>query len=254
MFFQGKTALITGASSGLGAALAVALAQEGAKVGLIARREDLLGQVAREVAATGGQAAWAVADVADFAQMQKAVAAISAQLGPVELLVANAGVGGATRLEPFAPERERFVFEVNLFGVIHAIGAVLPGMLQRRQGHLVAVSSLAAYKGLPGNSAYSASKAAVNTYMEGLRIQLRGTGVAVTTICPGFIRTPMTAKHKFNMPQLMEARQAARLMLRAIAQKKGVYNFPVLLSLLLRCTQWLPDAVVAWAMRGKVTE
>jgi short-subunit dehydrogenase len=138
---------------------------------------------------------------------------------------------------------------VNLLGVIYSIEAVLPEMLHRGRGHLAAVSSLAAYKGLPGESAYCASKAAVNTYLEGLRIQLRGKGVAVTTICPGFIKTPMTDVNNFKMPWLMQADKAARKIVRALRRRRKVYNFPWQTTLLMKLTRWLPDWVLARGMR-----
>src|SRR4029077_1102634 len=137
------------------------------------------------------------------------------------------------------------MIRVNLFGVIYAIEGVLPEMLKRGTGHLSAVSSLAAYKGYPGESGYCASKAAVNVYMEGLRIQLRKRGIAVTTICPGFVRTPMTDVNPFPMPWLMEADRAAGLMVRAIRRKKKVYNFPWQTTLLMKITRWMPDWLVA---------
>ena len=107
---------------------------------------------------------------------------------------------------------------INLLGVVYTLSAALPDMLARKKGHLVAISSLAGYRGLPGESAYCASKAAVNAYMDGLRIHLRGTGVRATTVCPGFVKTPMTAKtDPAHMPQLMDAATAARRIIRAIA-------------------------------------
>src|SRR3954469_14231703 len=118
-------------------------------------------------------------------------------------------------------------------------------MLRRGTGHLCAVSSVAAYKGLPGESAYCASKAAVNTYMEGLRIQLRTRGIAVTTICPGFIDTPMTQVNTFKMPWLMTAEKAARKMARALERRRKVYNFPWQMAILMKVTAWMPDWLVA---------
>src|SRR5262249_60013547 len=112
---------------------------------------------------------------------------------------ANAGVGAPTVLEPLNSGQIEQMFRVNLLGVVYAVEAVLPEMLQRGRGHLAAVSSLAAYKGLPGEAAYCASKAGVNTYMEGLRIQLRDRGIAVSTLCPGFVTTPMTAAHDLQL-------------------------------------------------------
>lgn len=139
-------------------------------------------------------------------------------------------------------------FRINLMGVIYTVSAALPEMLARKDGHLVAVSSLAAYRGLPSESAYCASKAAVNVYMDGLRMHLRGTGVRVTTICPGFIKTPMTATNKFHMPQLMEADYAARKMIGAIKAGRKVYNFPWRLHMLIKMSRWLPDGAMNWVM------
>ena len=192
----------------------------------------------------------AAADISDREATLRAVAELEASLGPCDLMVANAGVGTPTLLEPInTPQVERMV-RVNLLGVIYSIEAVLPGMLKRGRGHLVAVSSLGAYKGLPGESGYCATKIAVNTYMEGLRIQLRSRGIAVTTICPGFVKTPMTDVNKFPMPWLMDADRAATLMARAIRRRKKVYNFPWQTTLLVKLTRWLPDWLLARAMRS----
>src|SRR4051794_35835375 len=177
MAFTDQVAVVTGASSGIGRALAKELAAQGCKVGLVARRRDQLDTLAAEIRSAGHTAATAAADVADRAQTLAAVAALRKQLGPVDLMVANAGVGAPTLLEPFNVADVEKMFRVNVLGVVYAIEAVLPEMLARRRGHLAAVSSLGAYKGMPGESAYCASKAAVNTFMEGLRIQLRDRGV-----------------------------------------------------------------------------
>jgi short-subunit dehydrogenase len=167
----------------------------------------------------------------------------------VDLLVANAGVGAPTVLRPQmnVPDVEK-MFRVNVLGVIYSLEAVLPGMLERRRGHVAAVSSMAGYKGLPGEGGYTSSKAAVNNFMESLRIQLRGTGVAVTTICPGFVTTPMTEVNQFKMPWLLQADDAARRIVRALARCKKVYNFPWQMSLLMKLTQWLPDWLIARSM------
>jgi short-subunit dehydrogenase len=170
-------------------------------------------------------------------------------MGPIDLLVANAGVGFPTLLDPVNLVDVETMFQVNVLGVVYSIAAVLPEMLRRSKGHLAAVSSLAGYKGLPGESGYCASKAAVNVYMEGLRIQLRRRGIAVTTLCPGFVRTPMTAPNKFHMPFLLEAEDAARRIVRALESRAKVYNFPGQLSLVIKLTRWLPDWLVARSMK-----
>jgi short-subunit dehydrogenase len=250
MSFANQVAVITGASSGIGWALARVLAAQGCKVGLVARRRDLLEALTREIKQAGGTADHVPADVAERQQTVEAISALGARLGPVDLLIANAGVGTPTFLEPFNVADVERMFRVNVFGVVYAIEAVLPEMLARGRGHLAAVSSMAAYKGLPGESGYTASKAAVNNFLEGLRIQLRGRNIAVTTVCPGFVRTPMTAVNDFKMPWLLEADDAARRIVRALARRRKVLNFPWQMTVLMKLTAWLPDWVVARAMHN----
>lgn len=239
--FSGKVVLITGASSGIGAALARELSRRGAKLGLVARRGALL----RELAASlPGPSATAAADVSDRHAITAAVAEIRRSLGPIDLAIANAGLSHPTRLHPINHEQIEEVIRVNLLGVIHTLNAVLPEMLERKQGHLAAVSSLAAYKGLPGAAAYCASKAGVNTYLEGLRIQLRPHGVEVTLVCPGFVETPMVSGQK-RMPLLLSPDQAARRIAEALARRRKVYNFPWPMMMLMRLAQWVPDRWIA---------
>src|SRR5262249_1233018 len=183
-------------------------------------------------------------------QRELAVASLHTQLGPIGLMVANAGVGKQTFLDPVNIADVEAMVRVNLLGVVYSFAAVMPEMLARKSGHLVAISSLAGYRGLPGESAYCASKAPVNVYLDGLRIHLRDTGVKVRTVCPGFVKTPMTATNTFHMPGLMEADDAARRIVRAIKAGRKVYNFPWLLHLLVKLSRWLPD----WAMQRMMAD
>lgn len=249
MTFANQVAVITGASSGIGWALAKLLAAQGCKVGLVARRQEKLQTLSQEIGRAGGTAAFAAADVGSHIQTVAAIRGLVAQLGSVDLLIANAGVGMPTTLDPMNLVDIEAMFRVNTLGVVYAIEAVLPEMLRRGAGHLAAVSSLAAYKGMPGESAYCASKAAVNCYLEGLRIHLRDRGIAVTTLCPGFVRTSMTAMNDFHMPWLLDADEAARRMVCALHRRRKVYNFPLPTSLLMKLTRWLPDWVMARGMR-----
>jgi short-subunit dehydrogenase len=253
MSFANQVAVVTGASSGIGRELAKELARQGAKVGLVARRADQLAALAEEIRAARGVAEFAAADVADRDAVHGAMRDLAAKLGPVDLLVANAGVGAPTTLNPLNVGDFEKMYRVNVFGVVYAIEAVTPSMIERRRGHIVAVSSMAGYKGLPGEWGYTSSKAAVNNLMEGLRIQLRGQGIAVTNVCPGFVRTPMTAKNDFWMPFLLDADDAARRIVRALTRKKKVYNFPVRMSAFMWLTARLPDWLVARVM-GKYNE
>jgi len=245
MSFANRVAVITGASSGIGRALAVALAAQGARVGATARRAERLDELAREVRAANGTIETAPCDITDRAATLAAIRELAERLGPVDLMIANAGLGQTAGADPMnVPVFEEMV-KVNLLGVAYAFEAVMESMLARQSGHLVAISSLAAYKGLPGSAGYCATKAAVNTYCEGLRIELHGRGVAVTCVCPGFVRTEMTAGKTHPMPLVMEADAAAKRILLALRRKPKVYNFPWRMSLLMKLTRWLPDWFVA---------
>jgi short-subunit dehydrogenase len=242
----GAVAIITGASSGIGRALALRLGALGYRVGLIARRRDELEAATAVIGAAGGVAVYAVADVGDRAALRAALASVESRLGPVDAMVANAGFGRPTQLNPLNTADVEETIRVNVLGVIYSVEAVLPGMLARRRGHLVAISSLAAFKGLPGESAYCASKSAVNAYMEGLRIALRPTGVLVTTVCPGFVKTPMSRMDTVAMPFQMSADEAARRIARLIARPRGgVQCFPIPMALLMSLIARLPDSIVA---------
>jgi short-subunit dehydrogenase len=258
MSFPYKVVAITGASTGLGRAMALQLAQKGCSLGLIARRQELLDEVAARVTELGGKAIAVACDVADNAQVVDAVAKIEHGLGAIECMIANAGIGQPLEPRSFEVAVTERIYQVNVMGAVHAFYAVIPGMTQRKQGHLVAVASLAGYQGLPADGGYAGSKAALRVHAEGLRIELRGTGIAVSTICPGFVRTPLTDKNDFDMPLLLEADNAATRMLKAIARKRRMYNFPLLLWWLTRLGSLAPrfvyDAFLAWqanSMRGK---
>lgn len=245
MSFANQVAVITGASSGIGRSLALALAREGCKVGLVARRAELLDTLAKEIETLGGTCSASVADVSQRDSVVTAIHTLAEKLGPIDLLIANAGVGVPSEMDPMNVADMEHLFRINFFGVLYAIDAVLPAMLKRGKGHLSAVSSMAAYKGLPGQQAYCASKAAINSFLDGLRIQLRPTGVAVTTICPGFVWTPMTEHHPFKMPWLVQPDDAAQRILKALRRKKKIFNFPWQMSLFMRLTRWVPDWLIA---------
>jgi short-subunit dehydrogenase len=248
--FSGQVAVVTGASSGIGRALALELAQHGCRVGLLARRRDALESLAREIRESGGTAAVAAADVSHRDQTLAAIRQLARDLGPVDLLVANAGIGWSDALDPLSVERIEEMVRINLLGVVYSIEAVLPEMLSRGRGHIAAVSSIAAYKSFAGSAGYCATKAAVNSFLEGIRVQLHGSGVAVTTICPGFVRTAMTAENAFYMPGLLDADEAARRMVRALSRRRKVINVPRRTAWMVKLGRWIPDGLLArWLPR-----
>lgn len=241
VFWQGKCVMITGASSGIGKALAEHLIKQGAKVGLIARRQAALEQQASSLSAAGGTVAWACADVTDAPALANAVNRLEAQLGHCDVMIANAGIYHKTDVKHFDIAANNAVVATNLQGVINTIGAVLPGMTQRRQGHLVAVASIAGMIGLPGAAAYSASKAAVVTMFQSLRVDLHPIGIKATVAAPGFVDTPLiTDEERATLKDLLTAEQAAARICTAIERDRAVDWFPWPTWLVCRLLSWLP--------------
>ena len=239
-----RVAAITGASSGIGREMAIEIARRGSDVALLARRKDALEETAAAVRGEGRRAAVVPCDVRDREAVLAAFREVESALGPVDLLIANAGIGLPVPARKWDGRRVAEVLAVNVAGPAHAIEAVLPGMLERRSGRIVGISSLAGWRAFAGHGAYSGSKAALTLLLEGLRVELRSSGVGVTTICPGFIRTPMSAPNRFKMPLLMEPDDAARRIVNAIAAGRRVYAFPWPLAMAVRLTRLLPAA--AW--------
>jgi short-subunit dehydrogenase len=198
----------------------------------------------------GKSFASAVADVTDLPGLRGAVNQLSERLGPIDLLIANAGIGIETSATNFHAEDIEAIIRVNLIGVANSIDAVLPGMLARRRGHLAALSSLASYRGLPKMAGYCASKAGVNALLDGLRVELKAQGIAVTTICPGWIRTPMTEKIDLPpMPDLMELEDAVQRIITAIRKRRPFYAFPRSSAFKVRLLRWLPSRLSDWLVR-----
>src|SRR5947209_705673 len=238
-----KVVLVTGASSGIGRALAVELGRRGACVGLTARRAEELMKVAGEVERAGGRALALPADVRNAEEMKGVAGRVRETWGGTDVLIANAGMSTTTFGAQLEAGEAGDVISINVIGVVNSVAAVLPDMLARGRGHLVAISSLAAYRGLPTSGVYSASKAAVSTFFESLRVDLRKSGIDVTVIHPGFIRTPMTASRKRKLPFLLEADDAACRILRAVERRARSYAFPWQLASLVRLMKHLPNAV-----------
>jgi NAD(P)-dependent dehydrogenase (short-subunit alcohol dehydrogenase family) len=241
MTWKGKSIFITGASSGIGEGIALALARDGAVLGLLARRQELLRELQGKCEAAGGTARVFACDVTDEVAVRAAVDAFLAEFGRIDVLIANAGIGGndaATRA--FEPAAVRKVFDVNLMGAVNAVHAVLPSMREHRSGQLVAVSSLAGFRGLPKSAAYSSSKAAMTAFFESVRLDTLGTGVDVTIIQPGFIKTPLTSGREAKMPFLMELDDAVPHFLNAIEKRKKFAAFPWQLATIVRAGRLMP--------------
>ena len=228
--FDGKVVLITGASSGIGAALAVEVARQGGDLALLARRVDRLEEVAARVGALGRRALPLECDVTRDGDLERAVAACREQLGRVDVAVANAGFGVAGRFERLSLADFRRQFETNVFGVLRTAYATL-GELERSRGTLVLVGSVAGYLPGPGTSPYAASKHAVRSLAESLRTELARLGIAVVLVSPGFVdseirRVDNQGRLREHAPDRvpgwlrMPADAAARKIARAIARRR----------------------------------
>ena len=236
-------AVITGASSGIGAELARRLALQGTKVGLTARRVDLLEEVAADIRGKGGIAEVAEADASDRLATKLAIESLAERLGPIDLLIANAGKGESWPSGEFSSEIVDRVVRVNLLGPCHAIETVLPGMIARKRGRIVGVSSLAGIRGIPGSAAYSASKAGLTALLESLRIELRLTGILVSIVHPGYVHTPMTANSDHPLPLIMNVESAARIILKGIERGRPRIDFPWPMVALTNFGRLLPAAI-----------
>ncbi len=234
--------LLTGASSGIGAALAVELASQlSARIGLMARRLELLEEVATAVRAAGGEALCLTCDVSDAEQVAAAVERTASEFGPITHAIANAGIGETMFVHKAEAGLIAQVMRVNYEGATNLFAAVLPAMLATGRGHLVGVSSIAGFRGLPGSANYSASKAALTTWLEAARVELKPRGVAVSTVHPGFVTTPMTEQIKFPMPFMVTAEKAAKIIVRGMLRQKREINFPWPMVTILRLFRAMPN-------------
>lgn len=234
-------AIITGASSGIGAALARELARRGWTIGLLARRDDLLDALVNELPA---KSIALPCDVTDGSAVAGAVRRGAEALGgPFDLAVANAGVGVPSHAAKFNLSDAELMLRVNVLGMFNLFDAVVPSMIERRSGRFAGVASIAGLRGLPATSVYSATKAAMQAFLEANRVDLRPYGVGVTTINPGFVITAMTDKNRFKMPFLMKVEDAARVIVDGLEHGKRVIEFPRPMSMLMRTARLIPNAL-----------
>ncbi len=220
-----RSILITGASSGIGAALARHYAAPGVTLALGGRDTARLEAVAAACRSAGAGANTEIVDVTDATAVRRWVEATDDTV-PLDLAIASAGISGGTFGGGESPEQTRAIFAVNIEGVVNTVQPAADRMAARGTGQIALMSSLAGFRGMPGAPAYGASKAAVRNYGEALRGHLHGRGVGVSVVCPGFIRTPMTAVNDFAMPFLMEPERAARIIARGLARNRARIAFP----------------------------
>ena len=229
---------ITGASSGIGQALAEHYAKEGAIIGLAARRQDRLNTLQDSL--TTETIIYAL-DVRDAGALEAAALDLIARFGTPDIVIANAGVSAGTLTENKEDiDTFKGVIDINLLGMVHTFQPFIASMKHAGKGSLVGIASVAGIRALPRAGAYSASKAAVISYLESLRIELSLDGINVTTIAPGYIKTPMTDINEYPMPFLMAPEVAAKKFASAIAKKKRFIVIPWQMGVLARFMRLLP--------------
>lgn len=233
--------IISGASSGLGRALAHHYAGMGATLGLIARRGALLETLAAEFSSSASIYA---ADVRDAPAIRAAAEDFMHRYGCPDIIIANAGISRGTLIE-YAEDSEVFedILATNLVGMVNLFQPFASAMRAARHGSLVGIASVAGYRGLPGSGAYSASKAAAISYLESLRVEMHGSGVSVITICPGYVVTPMTANNPFRMPFILTAEEVAEKIARVVENKTSFAVIPWQMAVVARVLRILPNFV-----------
>lgn len=248
--YNNQVVLITGAASGIGRELARQFVKLGAIIAALDLRPEPLEALLTELKSINGAGAWEIGDVTNFASLQAAVASFERRLGPIEMLIANAGIGRETNALAFNPIDFEAQVQVNLTGVANSIAAVLPSMLQRQRGHLVGIASLASYRGLPLMAGYCASKAGVRALMDSMRLELRPKGILCTTICPGWIRTPLTEHLPDPKPMMLSVEEAVGIMVNGIRARKPFLAFPTKSRILMAFNRLLPTRTGDWMVHS----
>jgi short-subunit dehydrogenase len=231
---EGRVIWVVGASSGIGAALAEQLVGRGARVAISARRHDKLEEV------SSGRMTVVAADVTDRVGLDAAAAKVRDELGEIDMVIFNAGFW--QQMDPAAWDRDLFAHhvDINLLGLNNCLGAVLPRMIENARGHIVGVASVAGYRGFAGAEAYGATKAAQINMLESLRTHVSSHGIAVTTVCPGFVRTDLTSGNTFPMPFMIGADEAAESICNGLERGQIEIAFPLPMAVLMKIARVLP--------------
>ena len=234
MNLDGKVVWVVGASSGIGAAVASELLERGARVAISARREEQLQKV------SCGRMLVVPVDVTEASSVQDAADRVAHELGPIDVAVLAAGYW--RQFDPTDWDTDVFDrhVQVNLIGMSNCIAAVLPSMLERDTGTIAGIASVAGFRGLAGAEAYGATKAAQINMLEAMRAHLAKTGVHIMTVCPGFVRTEMTATNDFPMPFMIEPDEAARAICSGLEKQQVEVVFPLPMALLMKSARWVP--------------
>ena len=231
---------LTGASTGIGAALVPVLAEAGCRVAMTARREEKLQELAKPLTDAGKEVLVVAGDVTERETVRQVVSTILQTWGRIDIAIFNAGGSFSTEVPQLDATAVEQTFRLNFLSMVYGIEAVLSGMLERGDGYLVGVASLAGYRGLAEAPAYGASKAAMIHFLESVRFGLEPLGIDVSIVNPGFVRTPLTDRNRFQMPFLLEAPDAADRIVRGLRRRRREIHFPRRMSWIMKTMRVLP--------------
>jgi short-subunit dehydrogenase len=241
-----QVVLVTGGASGIGRELCLSFARHGSSIGLIDRDRSKLEMLAGSLRQAGVRCATAAVDVRERERLHDAISGIAVALGPIDVLIASAGICRASTVDDLRIAHLEEIVQINFLGTVYAIEAVLPSMLERGRGHIAGISSMAGVRGIPFEPGYSASKAAVAAYLESLRGELRQRGIAVTTVFPGYVQTPLLDEINGMMGSDMSAGRAftstaaAERIMAGLKRRRSYVSFPTQLWLSVRLSQLMP--------------
>lgn len=240
MNLKNKVILITGASSGIGEAVAKKFADEGALLALTARRKEIIDKFAQQLEVRTRVASYKC-DVTNPEEVRSVYRQIKIDFGKIDIAFLNSGVSFRSSIKEFSSDKAKQTFDTNVMGIINFVEVLLPDFMSERNGVIVGVSSLADSRGFPKSGFYCASKSAASIFLESLRIELKPYNVKVITVRPGFVKTPMTDKNEFFMPFLMSPERAADIIVRGIKKDKKRIQFPLAISVAVRILKIMPD-------------
>lgn len=241
MDLNNKTVVLTGASSGIGYSLAKLLPKENCSVALLSRREKILNDLVNEIKVRGAQVRSYKCDVGNIDEVRNSFEQVKKDFGKIDIAILNAGASSRADVRKYSSSTAKEIFEANTFGIINCVEQLLPDLIQRREGMIVGVSSLAESRGFPKSGFYNASKAAATLLLESLRIELKPFNIKVVIVKPGFVRTPMTDKNEFHMPFLMDVDKAAKIILEGIKKEKRIIQFPMSTVIGSKIVKFIPD-------------
>ena len=252
MNFENKVVVLTGASSGIGYHLAKLLPKENCSLALLARRKELLDQLVNELKTPNLQIKAYQCDVGKQVEVQNTFNEIENDFGRIDIAILNAGVSYRKDITNYSSEMANEIFTTNTLSIVYCVEQLLPEFLNRKDGMIVGVSSLAEARGFPRSGFYNASKSAASLLLESLRIELRRYNIKVLTVKPGFVRTPMTDKNEFQMPFLMNVEKAVKIILKGIKKEKKIIQFPLPTVIGSKVLKFMPNFLFDFLMNKQL--